>query len=367
MIFLRNLLRSKLRSSLTILGIGMGIALFVSVASISDDMIGQVSRMMGAYNTEIMVLSRGAFTPLHSRLAQEEVDELNKSLGFDVSPIIIGRLREQALRGTTVVGIHQNMTNMFPVIKGRSLDEKPHQLMVGVLASDRLNIHPGDTLSINGTNYAVSGVFRTGSITLDSSLATGLEHAHSILGRGANDPPYNFALVLAGSASEAEVVVAKIRTSFPQFRSLSSLEFAGIQQTFRAVEIFAWSIVGIALIGAILVLANTLFMSIMARSQEIGIMLAIGWRPWYILRLFWLESMLLCALGIMVGNLVAYLLLYAISHQGAVAANITMPTTLSPIMVAGSVALAPVLSALAMIYPAFAVYRMRPIEVLRYE
>lgn len=367
MLPIRNLLRAKLRSVLTLLGIGVGIALFVSVATMSTDLIQQVNRIVGSYNTEVMVLDRKARSPLHSRLNETQISSLDNLVEHEVTPVILGRIRVPTLRKISLLGIHERLHTHFPVINGRTVKPQANEIMIGVIASNLLQLKPGATLTLNSVEYQITGTFRTGSKSLDSGLATHADIARKIMGTTMAAHDYSFALVLTGDSSESQHVIATINEAMPQFKAIGSLDFSGLHQTLRSIEIFAWSVAGIALIGAALVLANTLFMSVLERSREIGIMMTIGWRPWYILRTLWLESLVLCLTGVALGNLIALWLLHVLSSTDAVTSNYSVPDALSPMVVMFSFLLAPLLSLLGMFYPAVAVFRMQPIQIIRHE
>ena len=72
------------------------------------------------------------------------------------------------------------------------------------------------------------------------------------------------------------------------------------------------------LIGVIIVLgiSNTLTMSVLERTGEIGTILAIGTRPQRVLELFVLQGLLLGVVGGIVGLVVGFLLAQAISMSG---------------------------------------------------
>lgn len=49
--------------------------------------------------------------------------------------------------------------------------------------------------------------------------------------------------------------------------------------------------------GTCLVVSNTLLMAIAERTREIGILTALGWTPWLVLRMPLAESLVLCAMN----------------------------------------------------------------------
>ena len=109
MIFLRNLMRTKVRSLLTLLGVTVGTALFVSIASLTLDMHHQFTYMTAAYNTEVMIGSGNALTPFRSRISQQQVEALQATLGQTVSPMIIGNTATGGLNPLTLLGVSEQV------------------------------------------------------------------------------------------------------------------------------------------------------------------------------------------------------------------------------------------------------------------
>ena len=70
-------------------------------------------------------------------------------------------------------------------------------------------------------------------------------------------------------------------------------------------RVLAVSVAIIAIFVAVIGVLNTILMSTFERTQEIGIMKAIGASSVDIFRLFWCESILLCATGGIIGAIIA--------------------------------------------------------------
>jgi putative ABC transport system permease protein len=123
------------------------------------------------------------------------------------------------------------------------------------------------------------------------------------------------------------------------------------------------SILAIA-VGGVSVL-NTMLMSVLERTREIGVLRALGWRRRRVLGLVVQESLILAELGGAAGVLVAFglsALLRALPMIGE-----SMLADWAPAVFLRAVAVATLLGLVGGLYPAYRATRLQPIEALRYE
>lgn len=144
----------------------------------------------------------------------------------------------------------------------------------------------------------------------------------------------------------------------------------------KTVELFSRQVMVVnIIIGMIIILgiSNTMTMSVMERTQEIGTAMALGLRRWRIMSLFLLEGALLGLLAGVVGVALGYLLSLLISHVG-----IPMPPApgmsrgfvgriiITPNIVLDALLLAMSTTLLASLYPAWRASRMIIVDALRH-
>lgn len=127
----------------------------------------------------------------------------------------------------------------------------------------------------------------------------------------------------------------------------------------------------IFLIIALFGVANTLLMTVLERTREIGTLLAVGMTRSMVARLFVLEALLQAVIGALGGLVVALVLVMLARNGGGVTVSMgagqgyfrMMPTLLPavPFIVVGAACLG---SMLAAVSPALRAGRMRPVEAL---
>jgi hypothetical protein len=115
----------------------------------------------------------------------------------------------------------------------------------------------------------------------------------------------------------------------------------------------------IALVLTFLSVADLLLLQVQERQQEIGLLHAVGWRPWAIQRLFVQEGLLLASIGTVPGALVS---LWFLSVQHSVQKIVPVP-----LIACGVIVLMVLVSAMAILPAMRAVSRMQVVELLRTE
>ena len=116
---------------------------------------------------------------------------------------------------------------------------------------------------------------------------------------------------------------------------------------------------GISLVVGAIVIANIMFVSVVERTQEIGLRMALGARKRDIRRQFLLESSLLATLGGAGGVLGGALVALAVGQY--------FPTEVKPAFVVIGLGTATITGLLAGLAPAASAARLTPVEALRHE
>jgi len=114
------------------------------------------------------------------------------------------------------------------------------------------------------------------------------------------------------------------------------------------------------LVGAIVV-ANIMLVSVVERTTEIGLRLALGARKQDILRQFLTEAVVLCAAGGVVGSILGGVTAMVVDAQSPV------PAAIKTWVIVAAMAIATVAGLVAGVFPAYRASRLTPIEALRHE
>lgn len=366
MIFLRNLLRAPLRTLMTVLGIAAGVALFAAVSAITADLRQQIAGAIDTYHFDVVVHERRAPSPFSSKITTVQMQALVDTFGTAVSPMVIGTLNEPWSPYAMVLGVEPAFAQRIALVAGRPMASGADEALLGELAAQRLALQPGARISLGDKSHLVSGIFRTGSRMFDGAVMVDIEPAQALFAPDGGTGHYTLALLRTGDRADTLRVMAEVNSRHPALRAIPASEFAGALRLFRVVDAFVGTIAVVALVGTVLVVTNTLLMAVAERTREIGILMAVGWTPWLVLRMLLAESLLLCLVGAALGNLLGLALLHAVNGMESVGFG-WIPVTLSPLLVASSFGLTSLIAVLALAWPAAVLWRVQPLTALRHE
>lgn len=363
MIFIRNLLRNKSRCLLTLLGVAAGMAFYLSITAITNNLTRELTDVLSSYSSEITILSKRATSSFSSRIKRKDYAELQKIFGDAISPLVIGSLREDWNPYAMVLGASNWKTSQFGLIDGRFPLQGKQEVVIGTLLANQLGIGVADKLTLAGTEYSIAGINSIGSRVIDGAVFMNLEEAQQLFAR---DHQINIALVHVKKIENIEQVVQQINTQFPRLKAIRSANFVRNSRLFIVATSCSQAVAVISFIGTCLIVTNTMLMSVGERTKEIGILMAIGWRPYLVLRMLFAETLTICLLGVFLGNLLAIALLHILNNSKAIGFG-WIPTTLPFSSIASSLGIALLLGCSAIIWPAVVIYRLTPLEALRHE
>ncbi len=228
--------------------------------------------------------------------------------------------------------------------------------------------------TITKRQMTVVGILEPASMDIDTSVFVPLDAAVSITGANPRDLQYSDITVKAVSTTAVRDVERALSERGYMVFSAQSAQDA-VRQTFTILQIVLGAIGGIALLVASLGIANTMTMSILERTREIGIMKAVGASGAQIRRVFLGESAVIGLLGgagglllSVAGAALANLFVSAmIASQGGGAEQTTEIFHVPLWLAVFAVAFAAGVGLLAGVLPAIRAANLDPLVALRHE
>ena len=277
------------------------------------------------------------------------------ALGFDPDDVIEGRF----LSGVDDRGI----------VIGRKLAERLEtRLGKRVVAMSQ---DPENAIADRG--FRVVGIFKAELESREESIVyAGRDVVQQMLGIGTD---VSEIAVLGHEYRAPESLAASVRAAAPGLEVLSWLELDPYLSTMMKVMdgfVLVWMVV--IFVALSFGLVNTLMMAIFERVREIGLMRALGMRPSAIVYQILVESLMLLALGLVVGNVLAISTIIPLKSGidiSAVAEGMEMmgaSSVLYPVLQVSDVLLANVvvigLGIITSLLPAWRAAQYRPVEAL---
>lgn len=391
----RNIRHRKKRSWLTIIGTMVGILAIVSLLSIGQGLENSVQGQIQELGGDKVFITPGGnslssrFTSSTSRLTGNSLRTIENTRGVsEAEGIVSSSLRVEysgESRFTSIVGLPTERNAELvkeaagiEVGQGRYLrDTDRYSVLVSESAAENLfeeEIRLRSKLSINGTDYRVVGIVES-SGTAGGGVIMQIDAARTLLNK---EDEYDQIVARIDPGYEPTEVEENIRRSLRQERGLREGEedfttqtAADIASSFQSqLSLIRGFLVGIGaislLVGGVGIM-NTMYTSVTERTQEIGVMKAVGATNWQILRLFLIESGIIGLIGGLLGVLAGLGISLAASRIITSQVGLEISPGVSPTLIMGSLGFAFVIGMVSGLLPARKASKMKPVDALRYD
>lgn len=239
---------------------------------------------------------------------------------------------------------------------------KPDEVMLGADAAQVLGISIGDTVRLDGATRRVTGVLRPTGAIEDRAILTDLGVAQAVLHRPGAVSYIEVSALCTGCPIEA--IVQQIAAVLPNARvSPIRQALAARDEALRQFVLFSWVVSAVVLLVGGLVVVSTMMASVTDRTQEIGVLRAIGFRQRQVATIVLIEAVAVNVLagfsGWAIGTIAARLTAPLLAHAVA--------PTVPDVRLAGlAIGLAVVIGAAGGAYPALRAARLDPVQALRH-
>lgn len=383
-ISVRMLVANGLRSLLTMLGIGVAISLIVLLIGLGA---GLQQITIGSIVASKTLLSLDITAPLETvaPLTLDGLASIKTVAGIrDITPVVATSgelLLQNKLGAVGVVAAYPSFLDMegLAIADGVNYQEHARGLVVTPKVLELLDLSETGIIGTptrltysdpeNANESVVADTLNIVGVTSDDGTTT-VFMPYSLL---RDDPPIKITQFKAVAASRDAVATAQAAIGAKGYAVETLLETLD-----QARAVFHWVSLGlivfgtIALIVAAIGMFNTLTISLLERTREIGIMKAVGVTDRVIKRLFLCEAALLGlgggVAGILVGVTLGSIIGAALNELAIRLGGDRLTLFVYPTGFLASMILYPViLAVLTGLYPSQRASRLNPLQALRYE
>jgi putative ABC transport system permease protein len=397
----RSILRNRMRSLLTSLGIIIGVGAVIVMVAIGEGSQAQIEANITSLGTNLLLVIPGSSNTGGVRQGSgswrqftfDDIDALQReaTLVSGVSPVV--RSGGQIIGGagnwfTAVYGVSPEYFKIrsWELSSGEFFTDKDvlarrKVALIGKTVADQLfpNQEPiGQNIRIRNTPFTVVGVLKAkgqtgmGQDQDDVILAPSTSVLYRLKG-DRHSSAIDMINASAVSSDKVDAATAELRTILRKSHKLTEGQdddftvrsqaeiMQAATETTKTMTLLLGSIAAVSLLVGGIGIMNIMLVSVTERTREIGIRLSVGARESDVLIQFLTEAVVLSLSGGIIG----------ITLSAAVVAGLNKWTTLQPIITPEIVAVSFLFSAVVGIffgfYPARKAAALDPIDALRHE
>ncbi|HTW91396.1 MAG TPA: ABC transporter permease [bacterium] len=378
----KNLIRRKTRSTLTVLGVAIAIAVLYSLFQFQQGYQARLKGELGALGAHVIVVPKGcpyeaATIALHGGKWPRYMDEsllakVKANPGVaEAAGVIMDAVFAPGDKNVILLGIDEDYMKLRPAwrISGHWFAADSDVIMGSTAAQDA-GVKTGDYWVVPEKNVRlhVAGVLSRTNTQDDGFVFLPRKTLQKISGL---EGKLVLILIKARHVDQTDALVASLKASEVDMNVFPLSELLGtISSLMASTKVFVSAIILIAVILGGVGVLNTVLMAVFERTREIGMMKAMGGSRGDVFKLVWAETILTTVLGGLAGVAIALVssrLVEAIirgmipyAPRGSLI-GFSLPTLLM------CVGLSLVLGLVAGFYPAFRAASVKPVEAIKAE
>jgi len=354
-------------SAVIVVGLAGVVAVFTALLAMAEGF--QATLASTGRTDHALVLRGGSNAELNSGLSRDEATLVKQAPGVrrsaDDLPVASAELMviTEMLRPGERTGANVTMRGMEPagiamrsqvkIVEGRAFQPGLRELVVGRGVTRQFQgANLGENIRMRGSDWTVVGIFESGD-AFESELWADAETAQSTFNRR------GYSSVLLALENDAALKTAKDALSTDPRLNVDVLQeqdyYNGQTRQFRrTIGVLAGIVTFIMGLGAIFGALNTMYAAVATRSREIATLRAIGFGGLPVVVSVMIESMVLAALGGVLGAVIAYALFngLSVSTLGSNFTQVVFNFQVTPRLVANGLVIALVIGFFGGLMPA---------------
>ncbi len=361
---LENLKQRWVRTLLSALLVSLQVVAILTLVGLSRGLLEDSAHRASGTGADIFLKPGGAsFSFSVGQVNQDFVNFVSKqphvALALGVLIIPTGHLIDH-INGVNIEQF-KKMSGGFHFVSGGA-PMAPDDLIVDSAYSQQYKLHVGQTYKLLNHDWRISGIMQGGVL---GRLVVQLDRLQELTGNS-KPPRVSQILVKLDNPALADQEVASFNKLLEG--NLTAISMRDFMANFSISNIpelkaFIWVIIAVVVIVALLVVFLSMYMAVIERTREIGILKALGAKPFTILDILVREALVLAVAGCIIGIGLSFAAKSLIMSLAP--ASLQVVAVPDWWLIAGGIVLVGAL--LGAIYPGWKAARQDAIEALAYE
>ncbi len=364
----QNSLRNPRRTAATASALMIGLALVTTMSIVGSSSKASVDQTIAENFQGDLVVSNAIGMPFSPSIG----DRIARTSGVaSVTRLRYVRAtvdgRESGLIGVSPASLEDSVR--VEMVAGSAGDLRDGSVLVARKRATQLGVHVGDRVAMRMPNgrrsYRVAGIYADNNPVLFSPFTTTL----GSLEAGGYQPQDNYLMIQKTPGTRTSALQRTIVAQTADLPTVTVKDQAGYAAEQRGpinqLLALIYALLGLALVIAVLGIVNTLALSVIERTREVGLLRAIGLGRRQLRRMIRLEAVVIAVLGALLGVLMGIVfglaLMVSLRDQGLEV--ISVPYVQLVVFVAGSA----VVGVLAAVFPARRAARLDVLEAIATE
>ncbi len=377
-VIIKNLRHRTTRTMLTVTGLAVAVTAVTTLWNIAWGYADSAKSYYSSRGVDIVVVRAGVSNRLTSSLRADlapRLAGLPGIVGVDGSLTEMVSLGEEHLIGIPLRGLDPDGFTIaqLPISAGQTLQQNDqHVVLLGAGIAESIGKRAGQQLEIEDTTFRVAGIFQPANPFDSNSIVAPLADVQQLMGRPGIVSELQ---VRAAESVRSEQALNRLCRAIEELRDEQQQPLGlQAQRTHQFVDsaseaklgrAMAWATTSIVLSLSLIGMLNTMLMSVMERTRELGILRAVGWTRSRVIRMVLGESVVISLVGAVLGSVAAWILIEMLSQWPRT--SLLVPQYLSMPAVMLGFAAAIIAGVAGSFYPAFHAASVPPVESLRHE